>query len=86
MDEQSQLSTPILINFNPLNTPINLKGTFRTSLTGLLQQIGGKVKVIELNDLSDFSSEIVHARVLGLTGSASPALVPVIPHYGRELI
>ena len=86
VDSLTKVDSVLLINFNALNTPVNLKGTYNNSYKLLQQQLAHKVKSFELTDLSDFRPEIMEARARGLTGSMAPGIVPVKQTYGREVV
>jgi len=86
VDEMAGVPSILLIYFNPLNTPLNMKGTYKNSFTQLQRQLGNRVKSIELNDVGDFRQEIVEARARGLTGNMADPIVPVKQTYGREVV
>jgi hypothetical protein len=86
VDELTKVSSVLLINFNPMNTPLNLKGAYNNTFKLLKQRLEHTIKCIELNDLSDFRPEIIDARARGLTGKMAPPVVPVKQTYGREVV
>ena len=85
VDDQSKINTPLAIYFNPPDTPGALKGTYKNSFKELERQ-STNFKSMEINDVSDFRPEIIHAKAMGLTGAAAPGLVAVKEVYGRQLI
>ena len=86
IDEQAQASSVLLINFNPMNTPLTLKGTYKNTFQDLQRQLVHKVKALELNDLGDFRQEIIEARARGLTGTMAEAAPPMKQTFGREAV
>lgn len=86
VDESTKVDSVLLINFNPLDTPLDLKGTYNNTFKCIQRHLETKVKSLELNDVSDFRLEIVQARARGLTGTMAPGIIPVKQTYGRELV